>query len=247
MVRVHYRHCTCTVYTVHFYVTSEHTVRRSPIISCLLHKYSQENKAFKFKAGFRRPHSIVSTTYQREFNWPDPQPPETPLLQAQHTVHSQHPTCTHTHNEDTPPITNGCHHDHTEHIQFQDSHDPYHRKQTNTQPPNSSSNPPGNDQNRGTGGRSVSKASKTSLKRKHSPKKPDKCPHHRHVRGEKQRQFIQDLMSKQDGRDDKKAQRAKRAHKMMVKQFVTEYQRNFGKSKKTGKAKKSNGWLTVIL
>ena len=228
-------------------VTLERTVRGS-ITICHLHMQTQENKAFKFKAGFRRPKSIVSTTYQREFNWPDPPPSETPLLQAQHTLHSHHPTSTHTHNGEAPLTTNGCIHDHTEQNRFQDSHDPNRRKQVNTQSPDSNPTHPDDHQiNGGTGVTRISKASKTSLKRKHSPKKPDKCPHHRHDRGEKQRQFIEDLMSKQERREDKKAQRAKRAHKMMVKQFVTEYQRNFGKFKKTGKAKKGDGGLTVIL
>lgn len=61
-----------------------------------------------------------------------------------------------------------------------------------------------------------------------SPQKP------RRVQGPKQKQFIQSLLSKRPERDEKKS---KRDQKMKMRQFVTEYQREFGK-KRIKKAKK---------
>ena len=189
---------------------------------------------------------MVSTTYQREFNWPDPPPSEAPLLHAQHMLNSsKHPPSTHGHNgEGAPSATNGYNHSQSKESQLQYCHDCDHRRHGDDQRPVSSpSSMPHADKNRM--GKDVKNPPKANLKRKQcSPKKPDKCRHHHHhhIRGEKQSRFIQDLMSKQEaGRDDKKAQRAKRVHKKMVKQFVTEYQRNFGKSYVGKSSKKSKG------
>ncbi len=79
-------------------------------------------------------------------------------------------------------------------------------------------------------------------KKKRSPKKADKY----NVHGQKQKQFVQDLMSKQS---ERKAQIAKNAHKKMIRHFVTEYQRQFGKSnaKKAEKNKAKSGESDIAI
>lgn len=76
--------------------------------------------------------------------------------------------------------------------------------------------------------------------KKHSPEKA-----HKHSsRNQRQRQLIQGLMSKQSRKSEPKIQPAKN-HKRKVKHFVTEYQRQFGKSnvRKAKKTKESSGTL----
>ena len=179
-------------------------------------------KSLKFKVGLRRPFTGVPTEYQRQFQWHEPAPKETPLLNNQHTHHSsKYPTTVRTSNRDSSQgICNQCQHRGDQH-------------QTSESTDSEDVIVPQEDP--------INTHQQVNNKKKLSPRKADKYD----VHGQKQKNFIQDLMSKQS---ERKAQIAKNAHKKMIRHFVTEYQRQFGKSnsKKAKKNKAKFGKVCVF-
>ncbi len=196
----------------------------------VLLELSLQIKSLKFKAGFRRPFSDESTEYKREFRWHElPSSAKSPILDNNQSTNNTNKQTTTVRGKPAPTTHGKQRRALPSNIREESSHrvcDTCQYKEQNGIQREKSSE----DVTTALLSHQSSPDVHEHQKKKSSPKKPDIS----RVHGVKQKQFIQSLLSKQPEKDEKKS---KRTHRMKIRQFVTEYQREFGK-KRIQKAKK---------
>ncbi len=157
----------------------------------------------------------------REYQWHEPPPANPPLLSNRGTLHtSKHPTAKHTSNREesshTDRVCGNC----------------QQKEQNGLQREKSTENV-----------RAAPLEDHTNTEVRHKKKLSPKKPIIPLVQSPKQRQFIQTLLSTKQSGGREQETKSKKAQKMKIRQFVTEYQREYGmkRIKKAKKAESSKG------
>ena len=216
--------------------------------------HQQDNKGLKYRAGYRRPDVKMPTEYQLHYQWPDPPPSEAPLLNAELMLHSsKYPT--------DPPLVDSERHD-VDRGSTGPSGIPANRQSNGNRggvhlPLSVDKDDRNEDIDYGNTHTNIDVGAKTGSKVKKDPKsvrkilggkhRKESAHHHRHhTRVHHAKHQIQDLLSKQPSDKDKgqSSKLSKKHRKKVIKQFVTEYQRQYckwpvgdGKIKKKEKSK----------